>query len=459
MNDEFEKKEAEESAEEKKHTSSSKRRSRRSDSPTFGLIAIVIFLALFVALYTIVTVSSLATVASKIMSVLTPVVLGFGIAYLLNPLLKLYENRLFKGIKNKKALRALGLICTYLTVFLFLGGALFLVAPALIESITVLIANFDGYIEHTIELINGLIGKYLDSHKEISIDRAQLYELIAKLFNTSGDLFQSVGDYVIKYGKGLVVGAKNLLFALFISIYVLISKEKLKANAVKLTTAFLSSGPRHRLYKYARLCNKTFGGFFIGKIIDSLIIGAITFVTLYLFDMPFFELVSAIVCVTNVIPVFGPFIGAIPSFFIIFIKDPSKAFIFLIIILIIQQIDGNIIGPKILGDSTGMSSLGVMVAILIMGDWLGVIGMILGVPIFAVILAIVNEIAENKLRQKNLPVNTAEYYSSNAEAEIYTQRETISHAVFSFAGHLIFKRKKTSEAESDDKENNDQKEE
>ena len=179
-----------------------------------------------------------------------------------------------------------------------------------------------------------------------------------------------------------------------------------------------------------------------------------------------FELVSAIVCVTNVIPVFGPFIGAIPSFFIIFIKDPSKAFIFLIIILIIQQIDGNIIGPKILGDSTGMSSLGVMVAILIMGHWLGVIGMILGVPIFAVILAIVNEIAENKLRQKNLPVNTAEYYSSNAEADIYTQRETISHAVFSFAGdlfgrlfNLIFKRKKTSEAESDEKENNDQKEE
>lgn len=468
MNDEFEKKETEGSTDEKQHTDGHRRRQRRHEWSSRGIIVIIVSLIAFVVLYTIVNISSITTVASNIISVLTPVLLGVGIAYLLNPILKFFEKRIFKKIKNRKILRALGLTCTYFAVFLFLGGVAVLIVPALIESITGLVNEFDWYIEHTVDLINGLIGKYLDTHEEIKVDRDQLFDLISKLFNTSGDLFQSIGKYVVKYGKGLVVGAKNLLFALFISVYVLMSKENLKAQAVKLSTAFLRSNTRHKVYKYVKLCNKTFGGFFIGKIIDSLIIGVITLVTLFLFDMPFFELVSVIVCVTNIIPVFGPFIGAIPSFFIIFISNPTKAFIFLIIIFVIQQIDGNIIGPKILGNSTGMSSLGVIVAIIIMGDWLGVVGMILGVPIFAVILAIINEIAENRLRRKNLPINTAEYYSADGSADPYIQNETFSHMVFSFAGHLfaklfrvIFNRKKDesseNSAEDGTEDENDQK--
>ena len=463
MNDEFEKKETEGAADEKKHSDNHTRKPRRSAGAPVGMITIIISLVAFVILYTIVNISSISSVASSIMSVITPVALGAGIAYLLNPILKFFEKRVLKKIKNRKILRVLGLTLTYVSVLLFLGGAAFLVVPSLIESIAELINDFDGYIEHTIDLINGLIAKYLDTHEEISINREQLFGFISRLFNTSGDLFQSIGDYVIKYGTGLVVGAKNLLFALFISVYVLLSKENLKAQAVKLATAFLRSDTRHKLFRYVKLCDKTFGGFFMGKIIDSLIIGAITFVTLFLFDMPFYLLVSAIVCVTNIIPVFGPFIGAIPSFFLIFIKDPAKAFAFLVIIFIIQQIDGNIIGPKILGNSTGMSALGVMVAIIIMGEWLGVVGMILGVPIFAVILTIVNEMAENRLRRKNLPINTAEYHSSSNETEPYIPNETISHAVFTVTGHLfgklfraIFNRK--AEAPSEDEVENKEKE-
>ena len=177
--------------------------------------------------------------------------------------------------------------------------------------------------------------------------------------------------------------------------------------------------------------------------------------------MPFYLLVSTIVCVTNVIPVFGPFIGAIPSFFIILIVDPAKAFIFLALILIIQQLDGNVIGPKILGNSTGMSSLGVMISIIIMGDLFGVVGMILGVPIFAVALAIVNELSEDKLRKKNLPVNTAEYYPENSLVDPYAPHETFTHRIFSLAGKafgrifkIIFGKKDTKEQ----KENTEKKE-
>ena len=455
MNEEFEKKEDKETVEENAATDNQKKKRRNNVRGSYGTIAIVISLIAFVVLYAIVNISSISSVASGVISVLTPVILGFGLAYLLNPVLKFFERRVYKKIRSKGILRALSLISTYLVALLFLTAVIFLVIPQLVESIIMLVSSFDTYIDNTINLINGLIERYLDTHNTPSINREQLLSFISRLFTTSGDLFESIGTYVMKYATGLVVGVKNFVFAIFISIYVLLAKENLKAQAVKLTTAFMRSGQRQMLYKYVKLCNKTFGGFFIGKIIDSLIIGLITLVTLFFFDMPFYVLVSAIVCVTNVIPVFGPFIGAIPSFFIIFIVDPKKAFLFALLILIIQQIDGNIIGPKILGNSTGMSSLGVMVAILVMGEWFGVIGMILGVPIFAVILAIINELAEHKLRKKNLPVNTAEYYAADSLVDPYAAHETLLHKVVTFAGHIfgklfkaVFRREGSSENSS-----------
>ena len=451
MNEEFEKKESKQAEKEKESVDISKDPSKKKAGASFKTIALIVALAAFVGLYAIVNLDSLSGFASGIISVLNPVIIGFGIAYLLNPILKFFERKIFKKVKSKKALRALSVVCTYLTAALVLVGIVFLIVPQVVESVMGLVGSFDTYIDNTIHLINGLIETYLDTHNTPPIDRAQLLGFVTKLFTTSGNLFESIGAYVMKYGTGLVIGVKNIVFALFISVYVLLSKEGIKAQLVKLTTAFMKTEQKDMLYRYVKLCNKTFGNFFIGKIIDSLIIGVITLITLFFFNMPFYVLVSVIVGVTNVIPVFGPFIGAIPSFFIIFIVDPAKAFIFLIIILIIQQIDGNIIGPKILGNSTGLSSLGVMIAILVMGEWLGVIGMIIGVPIFAVILAIINEFAENKLRKKNLPVNTAEYYNSGA-VDHNEHHESVYHKIFVFAGHVfgklfnvVFKREKNSE--------------
>ena len=460
MKDEFEKKEADNGNNPNSDGDNDKKTQGKSVGDSRGFYVILVSVVAFVVLYAIVNISNISSVASEIVSVLNPIILGFGFAYLLNPVLNFFERKAYKKIRNKKLLRVLSLISTYVVSVLFLTAVIFLVIPQLIESAIILVSSFDEYIDNTINLINGLIGRYLDTHTVPVINREHLLDFISKLFTTSGDFFQSVGSYVMKYGAGLVVGVKNFVFAVFISIYVLVTKENLKAQAKKLTTAFMRTESKQKLYRYVGLCNKTFGGFLVGKIVDSLIIGLITLVTLFFFKMPFYVLVAAIVCVTNVIPIFGPFIGAIPSFFIIFIVDPAKAFLFLVLILIIQQIDGNIIGPKILGSSTGMSSLGVMVAILIMGEWLGVIGMILGVPIFAVILAIINELAEHRLRKKDLPVNTAEYYAADSLVDPYARHETLSHRFFSLAGHLfgrifkaIFKnnkRKAATETEADD---------
>ena len=470
MNEDFDKKDTQDGEPvEEKPREDAKENKNGKEKGSRSFIVIAICLAAFVVLYAVVNVSGLSSAASNVISVLNPVILGFGLAYLLNPVLKFFERKVFKKISNKTVLRVLSLVSTYVLSLLLLTAVIFLIIPQLIQSIITLVISFDSYIDNTINLINGLIERYLDTHYTPSVNREQLLSFISRLFTTSGDLFQSIGGYVVKYGAGFVIGLKNFVFAVFISIYVLISKENLKAQANKLTTAFMREESKRRLYKYVKLCNKTFGGFLVGKIIDSFIIGLITLVTLFFFKMPFYVLVSAIVCVTNVIPVFGPFIGAIPSFFIIFIVDPGKALLFLVLILIIQQIDGNIIGPKILGNSTGMSSLGVMVSIIIMGEWFGVIGMILGVPIFAVILAILNELAEHRLRKKNLPVNTAEYYPSDSLVDPYATHETLSHRIFSFAGQLFGKmfkaifggRKKKAKAESaeNDEQSNENNEE
>ena len=155
--------------------------------------------------------------------------------------------------------------------------------------------------------------------------------------------------------------------------------------------------------------NETFGKFIVGKIIDSVIIGVLSFIIFAIFKMPYNLLISVIIGVTNIIPFFGPFIGAIPSFIIILFVSPSKALIFLLLVFIIQQIDGNIIGPKILGDSIGISAFWILFSILVAGKFLGLVGMIIGVPLFAIIYSVIKEDVEYKLKNKNLPTETKDY--------------------------------------------------
>ena len=166
-----------------------------------------------------------------------------------------------------------------------------------------------------------------------------------------------------------------------------------------------------------RFANKTFGGFLSGKIIDSLIIGILTFAIISIFNIPYSVLISVIVGVTNIIPYFGPFLGAIPCGIILLMVDPFKCITFLIIVLILQQIDGNIIGPKILGDSTGLSSFWVIFAITLFGGFFGVFGMFVGVPLFAVIYAAIRTFINQRLEKKRLPSDTVYYMNSDFHSD------------------------------------------
>lgn len=404
----------------------------------------------FISLYAMVNISSITGIFSGVLSVLTPIILGAGIAYLLNPILKVFEKFVFKNLKNKRTIRVLSLLMTYVVAILALVAFAFLLIPQLINSIKTLVTNFDYYMATTADRINRFLSWVMDKNAvDTVIDKETILGFFNNLLSDSGTLFETIAGYVVAYGMGLVVGIKNIFLGIFISIYILSSKERLKAQANKFITAVFSDRANSRFKKYVSISHKTFGGFFIGMIIDAFVVGFITLITLLIFRIPSALLVATIVACTNVIPIFGPFIGAIPSFFIIFIEDPFKAVLFLILILIIQQIDGNVIAPKILGNSTGISSLGVIISIIIMGEYFGVIGMILGVPIASVIVGMVKEFLETKLKAKQLPTDTADYYASDSLVDPNEQHESLlihlakhaSPSLHSLAERLHLKRK------------------
>lgn len=216
--------------------------------------------------------------------------------------------------------------------------------------------------------------------------------------------------------QGVIVTLRtlmNMLIGVIVCVYFLNSKELFKAQTKKLIAATMNRKHAENIQDFANFCNKTFGGFINGKLIDSLIIGILCFVLMTIFGLPYAVLVSTIVGITNVIPFFGPFIGAIPSALIICFSSPMQAVYFLLLILALQQFDGNILGPKILGGTTGLASFWVLFAILMGGGLFGFAGMVLGVPVCAVAFYYLNLYLRKRLARRNMPMDTADYQDFN----------------------------------------------
>lgn len=359
----------------------------------------------------------------RILSVLNPIFLGAILAYLLNPLLRLLEQRIFGFVERKKPRRrlrrGLALLSTYLIILLFITLFILLIVPQIVGSYNDLISRFSSYISSAITFADKFIREFPLFNGEYEtlfdfIDINAITQKIREFITGSGQLFRDVANYVLTHGFNIVSGANTLLVAVILSVYMLASKERLAAQCRKIGSALLPQEKLTKVWNLAIYTDHTFGGFIVGKLVDSLIIGILSFIVFAIFNMPYYPLIAVIVGVTNVIPYFGPFIGAIPSAFIIFIANPSKFILFCVLIFLIQQLDGNIIGPMILGDSTGLSSLGVVVAITVMGGYFGIIGMFFGVPLFAVILALLKRLMENRLIERGLSTDTNTYFADTA---------------------------------------------
>ena len=401
-----------------------------------SVIRILICAIIFVCVFVIVNSKNVSGVFSAIFSVLLPILLGATLAYFLNPILKLYEFKVFKKMKNKKAIRALSILMTYVTLLLILAAFASILIPSLIESVSTLVANADEHLSTTAELLNGIIVKFTDNPDHADLLNGE--SLKSALMKVVSKIIPS-NDQTMHIITGIGTVLKNAFLAFFISLYMLISKERLSAQFRKLSTAVLGVKGRKRLYRYIRIVHRNFGGYFSGVLIDALIIMCVSFICFLIFNIPYAPLIAVIIGTTNIIPIFGPFLGAIPSFIIIFIQNPTKALIFAILILVIQQIDGNIIAPKVLGESTNISSLGVIIAITIMGDYFGIVGMIIGVPIFAAGISIGKEFIDHRLRVADMPTDTAEYYADDSLVNPHEHHETVSQRLFRKASGFLLK--------------------
>ncbi len=396
----------------------------------YASIAFYVFLtvcASALVVFALVNLSHVLNFLSKTAEILSPFTYGFIIAYLCNPIMIFYEKHLFafKKVKRdmKTARRALSMALAMLTVAALIAIMLYAVIPQIIESYEELVSQLNNYIRNIQTFADGFVKEHSMDMLGVQYDSLtallKAYDIsfsFESILNYSYSALTTGADYIISYGGKFVGGVKNVIIGIIIAIYFLLAKDKLCAQIKKILNGLLNRRHYLNTIRLARFTHKTFGGFIIGKIVDSIIIGVLTFVVLWICNIPYYPLVSVIVGVTNIIPFFGPFIGAIPSAFIILIASPTKALWFILIIFIIQQLDGNVIGPKILGDSIGVDALWVIISITIAGGYFGFTGMLLGVPATAVIYVLFKQHIEKKLLHKNNPVHT-EFYKTDPPME------------------------------------------
>lgn len=338
-----------------------------------------------------------------VLSLLAPFFLGIFIAFLIHPLVKRFEKNLFHDkchIKSQKLRQFLAILISYVIVLGATTLFLIIVIPQITNSLADVLDILKSWYAIATDFVLNLESHYPNFNFEF-IDQT-LDQFFPSIVNYLSDILTNTIPMLFSASVSVVTWLFNILIALAISCYLLADRKTIKNHFKRFLFAVFSTEKANNLISTLKSCNNIFSGFIVGKFIDSIIIGILCAILLMIFKMPFVALISVIVGITNMIPYFGPIIGAIPGFLIIVISDYKQAIIYLILILALQQFDGNILGPKILGDSTGLKPLWIIFAITV-GGWLwGPIGMFLGVPLLAVIAFLTNRWIDQKLEQKSI---------------------------------------------------------
>lgn len=391
----------------------------------WGVTAFCVIAASICFYYLIFHISNILTNLNKMMNIIMPVLIGLIIAYLLTPILNALEknvlNPLFDRMKLKKTekrdrlARGIGVILTSLLLILLIYILVGMLVSQIVPSMQTIVKDFDTYVDNLSSWLNKLLEDNPDVRNYVlpQVDNLskELEEWLAdttNLLSKSSEVLKTVSLSILNILKFMW----NFVIGFIISIYVLCSKETFASQGKKVIYAVFERSTANTVLRGIRFVHHTFSGFISGKVLDSVIIGLLCFIGTTLLNIPYAMLVSVIVGVTNIIPFFGPYLGAIPSAFLILLVDlshPQKCLYFVLFILVLQQFDGNVLGPKILGDSTGLSGFWVIFAITVFGGLFGIPGMIIGVPIFAVIFASVRYSVNRSLRKKELPITSNLY--------------------------------------------------
>lgn len=383
-----------------------------------GVTAFVTFVCCILFFFMILRYKGFADTWRKIMTTAQPIIIGLILAYLLNPVMKFLEAKILKfleprmksGRKARKTARALGVTGAILFLLVIIGLLIAAIVPSVINSTMSLVDTLPGNVQSFLNWIDGqsfgdsaiteVIGDYV----------TMATDFIENWFKNT--LLPQANTYITEITSGVisfVKGILNFIIGIIVAVYVMMIQETLTGQSKKIIYSIFNAKTGNIMIETVRKSNEIFGGFVTGKLLDSAIIGVICYVGCLILGIPDAMLVAVIVGCTNVIPFFGPFIGAIPSLLLVVIQSPIHALYLMIFIIVLQQVDGNIIGPKILGDSTGLSSFWVMFAILIAGGMWGFVGMVLGVPVFAVIYYIIRRLVAYALKRKELPPETSPY--------------------------------------------------
>ena len=383
-----------------------------------GVMVFITFVCCILFFFSVLRYQGFANGWHKVISAAQPIIIGLVLAYLLNPVMKFFERHLYRLFKDRmktdqkarKMARGIAITCSIIFLIAVIVLLIAAIVPSVINSIMGIVDTLPANVANLVKMIQeGRLGNYevADTIGDVLTKLTDYVENWA-----TKTLLPQARTYLIQITSGVINMVKamfNFVIGIIVAVYVLMIKERLIGQSKKVIYAIFKPKQGNIIVETMHKADDIFGGFIIGKIIDSAIIGVICYVGCSILRIPDTMLVSVIIGVTNIIPLFGPFIGAIPALLLVVIQSPWHALYLLIFIIVLQQVDGNIIGPKILGNSTGLTSFWVMFAILIGGGMFGFLGMLLGVPVFALMYYIVRRLVNHGVAKKQLPVMTADY--------------------------------------------------
>lgn len=357
-----------------------------------NIFTIIVGVSVYLAILNFSVVSGFFATIYKVMS---PFVYAFVLAFLLNTPVNWFENKVFKKAKLKKTW---AIIMVYIITFSVCIALVVAIGPQIMQSVVSVMENVPKYLESITGIVKALTENY-NFDPQIAIELEETWATIVKAI--SGTIMSAIPkilNFSVSTGNLII----NSLMAIIASVYMLVGKERLIFQMKKMIFAYIPNKKANKMITIGKKSNAIFSKFLNGKILDSFIIGVLCFIGMIFIYPPYALLISIIIGVTNMIPFFGPFIGAIPSIFILLMVQPLYAIAFMFFVFILQQFDGNILGPKILGDSTGLSAIWVLVAIVVGGGLFGFTGMLVGVPTFAVLYGLVSENIDKNLEIKNI---------------------------------------------------------
>lgn len=383
-----------------------------------GVMVFITFVCCILFFFSVLRYQGFANGWHKVISAAQPIIIGLVLAYLLNPVMKFFERHLYRLFKDRmktdqkarKMARGIAITCSIIFLIVVIVLLIAAIVPSVINSIMGIVDTLPANVANLVKMMQeGHLGNYevADTIGDVLTKLTDYVENWA-----TKTLLPQARTYLIQITSGVINMVKamfNFVIGIIVAVYVLMIKERLIGQSKKVVYAVFKPKQGNIIVETMHKANDIFGGFIIGKIIDSAIIGVICYVGCSILRIPDTMLVSVIIGVTNIIPLFGPFIGAVPTLLLVVIQSPWHALYLLIFIIVLQQVDGNIIGPKILGNSTGLTSFWVMFAILIGGGMFGFLGMLLGVPVFALMYYIVRRLVNHGVAKKQLPVMTADY--------------------------------------------------